>query len=96
LASFMKTLKLRFSSWYNKKHERQGTLWEARDKSVLVENGYAAGTMAAYILTSPFKDRVIQKIEVTAGKPVELVLQPFDVIVFDVAPQNVVKSVNGH
>lgn len=52
--------------------------------------------MAAYILTSPFKDQVIQKIEVTAGKPVELVLQPFDVIVFDAAPQNVVKSVNGH
>lgn len=49
LGLFMKTLKQRFSSWYNKKHQRKGTLWEARYKSVLVENGHAARTMAAYI-----------------------------------------------
>ena len=49
LGLFMKTLKQRFSSWYNKKHNRCGTLWEARYKSVLVENGYAARTMSAYI-----------------------------------------------
>ncbi|MEO1856704.1 MAG: transposase [Rubritalea sp.] len=55
LGLFMKTLKQRFSSWYNKKHGRRGTLWEARYKSVLVENGYAARTMAAYIDLNPVR-----------------------------------------
>lgn len=55
LGLFMKTVKQRFSSWYNKKHGRRGTLWEARYKSVLVENGYAARTMAAYIELNPVR-----------------------------------------
>ena len=55
LGLFMKTLKQRFSSWYNHKHSRRGTLWESRFKSVLVENGYAARTMAAYIDLNPVR-----------------------------------------
>lgn len=55
LGLFMKTVKQRFSSWYNKKHGRRGTLWESRYKSVLVENGYAARTMAAYIDLNPVR-----------------------------------------
>ena len=55
LGLFMKTVKQRFSSWYNNKHNRQGTLWESRFKSVLVENGYAARTMAAYIDLNPVR-----------------------------------------
>ncbi|MCP5516142.1 MAG: hypothetical protein H7A45_02665 [Verrucomicrobiales bacterium] len=35
---FMKELKQRFSKWYNKQHERFGTLWAERFKSVLVED----------------------------------------------------------
>lgn len=49
LGSFMKTLKQRFTSWYNARHSSSGTLWEARYKSVLVEDGEAARVMAAYI-----------------------------------------------
>jgi REP element-mobilizing transposase RayT len=37
LSEFMKTLKQRFSMWFNREHKRVGTLWEARFKSVLVE-----------------------------------------------------------
>ena len=37
LSEFMKTLKQRFSIWYNARHERQGHLWDDRFKSVLVE-----------------------------------------------------------
>jgi putative transposase len=37
LSEAMKTLKQRFSMWFNRRHERVGTLWEARFKSVLVE-----------------------------------------------------------
>jgi REP element-mobilizing transposase RayT len=50
LSAFMKALKQRFSQWFNKKHQRQGTLWESRFKSVLVESeGEALSTIAAYI-----------------------------------------------
>jgi hypothetical protein len=56
----MKTLKQRFSLWYNKKHGRRGTLWEARYKSVLVENGYAARTMAAYIDLNPVRAGMVR------------------------------------
>ena len=49
LSLFTKEVKERFSRWFNKKHERQGTLWMDRFKSVLVENGQALRTMAAYI-----------------------------------------------
>ncbi|MEM7396710.1 MAG: chemotaxis protein CheW, partial [Verrucomicrobiota bacterium] len=47
---FMKALKQQFTRWFNKKHKRTGTLWEARYKSVLVEGrGDPLRTMAAYI-----------------------------------------------
>lgn len=49
LSQFVKELKERFSRWYNKKEGRRGTLWMDRFKSVLVESGEAAQTMAAYI-----------------------------------------------
>jgi putative transposase len=50
LSEFMKTLKQRFTSWFNRKHARAGTLWETRFKSVLVEGSYRALLkVAAYI-----------------------------------------------
>jgi len=55
LGEFMKTLLQRFTRWFNAKHERTGTLWEARFKSVLVEEGVAARTMAAYIDLNPVR-----------------------------------------
>jgi putative transposase len=52
----MKTLKQRFSRYYNRKHERKGTLWEERFKSVLVDSaGVALATMAAYIDLNPLR-----------------------------------------
>jgi len=50
VSQFMKLLKQRFSVWYNKSHQRYGTLWSERFKSVLVEpEGRVIETMAAYI-----------------------------------------------
>jgi putative transposase len=50
LSEFMKTVKQRFSVWYNRNHGRYGTLWADRFKSVLVEGkGNPLQTMAAYI-----------------------------------------------
>jgi putative transposase len=50
VSAFMKTVKQRFSVWYNKSHARYGTLWADRFKSVLVEaETRALSTVAAYI-----------------------------------------------
>ncbi len=37
LSQYMKTLKQRYSQWYNHNAGRRGTLWEERFKSVVVE-----------------------------------------------------------
>ncbi|NCD34340.1 MAG: hypothetical protein EOL87_13120 [Spartobacteria bacterium] len=55
ISDFMKTLKHRFSFWYNRLHGRKGTLWEERFKSVLVEGGEALRTVAAYIEMNPVR-----------------------------------------
>jgi REP element-mobilizing transposase RayT len=55
LSEFMKDLLQRFTRWFNRKHDRCGTLWEDRFKSVLVESGIAARTMAAYIDLNPVR-----------------------------------------
>ena len=50
LSAFVKTLKQRFTMSYNRRHNRQGTLWESRFKSVLFEGSRRAlWTLAAYI-----------------------------------------------
>ena len=56
LSQYMKLLKQRFSIWFNRTHERQGTLWSERFKSVLVEgSGNILSTMAAYIDLNPVR-----------------------------------------
>jgi len=55
LGEFMKTLLARFTRWFNTRHARTGTLWESRFKSVLVQDGIAARTMAAYIDLNPVR-----------------------------------------
>ena len=55
LGEYMKTLLARYTRWFNTKHERTGALWESRFKSVLVEDGIAARTMAAYIDLNPLR-----------------------------------------
>ncbi|MFU8849026.1 MAG: transposase [Opitutales bacterium] len=62
LSEFMKTVKQRFSIWYNRNHgERRGTLWMERFKSVLVEGkGNPLQTMAAYIDLNPVRARLVE------------------------------------
>ncbi len=55
LSEFMKTLLQRFTRWFNRRHQRKGTLWEERFKSVIVESGVAARTIAAYIDLNPVR-----------------------------------------
>ena len=50
LSPFMKLVKQRFTVWYNRSHQRFGTLWAERFKSVLVEaKSGVLRTMGAYI-----------------------------------------------
>lgn len=50
VSSFMKLIKQRFATWYNKTHQRFGTLFAERFKSVLVEPAKCAlRTTALYI-----------------------------------------------
>ncbi|MFO8028103.1 MAG: transposase [Opitutales bacterium] len=62
LSAFMKTVKQRFSIWYNRNHgDRRGTLWMERFKSVLVEGkGNPLQTMAAYIDLNPVRAGVVE------------------------------------
>jgi len=60
LSEFMKALLIRFTRWYNRTHERTGTLWEERFKSVIVESGVAARTMAAYIDLNPVRAGMVR------------------------------------
>jgi REP element-mobilizing transposase RayT len=62
LGLMMKTLKQRFTQWFNRVHERRGTLWEDRYRSVIVEKsdtdasmGGVAKIVAAYIDLNPVR-----------------------------------------
>lgn len=60
LSVFLKELKWRFSRWYNQTHNRVGTLWEDRYRSVLVEGDeHALMTIAAYVELNPVRAGII-------------------------------------
>jgi len=60
LGEFMKGLMQRFTQWFNSRHKRTGTLWEQRFKSVIVESGTAARTIAAYIDLNPVRAGMVE------------------------------------
>ncbi|MFU8780530.1 MAG: transposase, partial [Kiritimatiellia bacterium] len=61
LSEFVKTLKQRFTMSYNRRHNRQGTLWESRFKSVLFEGSRRAlWTLAAYIDLNAVRAGIVQ------------------------------------
>ena len=60
LSQFMKGLLIRFTRWFNRTHARTGTLWEERFKSVIVESGTAARTVAAYIDLNPVRAGMVK------------------------------------
>ncbi len=61
VSEFMKTLKQRYTIWYNHNHERYGTLWSERFKSTLVEGREAAlRVTAAYIDLNPVRAGIVE------------------------------------
>ena len=60
ISAFVKTVKQRYSMSYNGRHDRRGTLWEDRFKSVLVENAASAkAAVAAYIDLNPVRAKIV-------------------------------------
>lgn len=56
ISGYMKSVKQRFTQWFNGRHQRRGTLWEDRFRSVLVAGeAPALRTMAAYIDLNPVR-----------------------------------------
>jgi REP element-mobilizing transposase RayT len=56
VSAFMKELKQGFSRWYNRRHERFGTLWAERFRSVLVQDHpEVVRIMALYIDLNPVR-----------------------------------------
>jgi len=60
LSEFFKGMLQRFTCWFNRQRERKGTLWESRFRSVIVEDGLAARTVAAYIDLNPVRAGVVE------------------------------------
>ena len=55
LSWFMRQLKQAYTKWWNKRHEKEGHLWQTRFKSMLVEDGKAARVVAGYIDLNPVR-----------------------------------------
>ena len=60
LSQFMKGFTQRYTQWHNRTHQRTGRLWEDRFKSVIVEDGVACKTMAAYIDLNPVRAGMVK------------------------------------
>ena len=61
ISLFMKTLKQRFTQWFNKTYKRKGTIWEERFRSVLVQSaGEPLRAMAAYIDLNPIRAEMVE------------------------------------
>ena len=61
VSEFMRTLKQRFSIWFNKSHNRFGPLWSDRFKSVILENDPAVlRTVSAYIDLNPVRAGLVE------------------------------------
>jgi putative transposase len=63
LSQFMKGFMQRYTQWHNRAHKRSGHLWEDRFKSVIVEDGVASKTMAAYIDLNPVRAGMVKNPE---------------------------------
>jgi len=61
LPEFMRVLKRSFSCWFNAKHDTQGTLWDSRYRSVVIESG-SPGLLAvaAYIDLNPVRAQITE------------------------------------
>lgn len=61
VSKYMQSVKQRFTQWFNKLHGREGTLWEGRFRSVLVEDTeHTLAPMAAYADLNPVRAGMVE------------------------------------
>ena len=63
LSEFVKEVKLGFTRFYNRRHNRRGFLWGDRFKSVFVEKGDTLINYLAYIDLNPVRAGIVEKPE---------------------------------
>jgi REP-associated tyrosine transposase len=63
LSEFIREIKLEFSRYYNKRHNRRGYFWGDRFKSVIVENGETLINCLAYIDLNPVRAGTVERPE---------------------------------
>jgi len=63
LANYIKEIKQTFSWYYNQQHNRRGTLWGERFKSVIVESGETLINCLAYIDLNPLRAGLVERPE---------------------------------
>ena len=61
LSELLKDIKVTFSRYYNKMHNRRGTLWAERFKSLIVEDGETLINCLAYIDLNPIRAGIVQR-----------------------------------
>ncbi len=61
LSEFVKTLKQRYSVWYCHEHKYDGTIWQGRFRSTLIEgSSEELSTVGAYIDLNPIRAGIVQ------------------------------------
>jgi REP element-mobilizing transposase RayT len=63
LSEFVKEIKQTFSRYFNRRHNRRGTLWGERFKSLIVENGETLINCLAYIDLNPIRAGIVERPE---------------------------------
>jgi REP element-mobilizing transposase RayT len=63
LSEFMREIKVGFTRYYNKRHNRRGYFWGDRFKSVIVENGETLINCLAYIDLNPLRAGLVERPE---------------------------------
>jgi putative transposase len=63
LSEFVKEIKMSFSRFYNRRHNRRGFFWGERFKSVIVEQGETLINCLAYIDLNPVRAKIVKKPE---------------------------------
>jgi len=63
LSEFVREIKVGFSRYYNKRHDRRGYFWGDRFKSVIVDNGEALINCLAYIDLNPLRAGIVERPE---------------------------------
>jgi REP element-mobilizing transposase RayT len=63
LSEFVKEIKMGFSRFYNRRHNRRGFFWGDRFKSVIVEKGETLINCLAYIDLNPVRAKIVKRPE---------------------------------